>query len=455
MSLNSFPTEEGLEIARAQVTQAEAAGIPPTVDMNPILLKPTTKRKFQVVVKGKIVGNMNVKEYYKYKASLLGVVEECFYRLSRNFDIVVIEGAGSPAEVNLREWDIANMGIAELADSSVILVGDIEVGGVFAWIVGTFELLTQGERKRIKGIVINKFRGEADLLKPGLLFLEKRLKRPVVGVIPYIEDLRLPEEDSIGLEKKNRLPLEQRVMIEILCLPHISNYTDFDPLENEPDVGVRYIKMGEGIGPSDCIIIPGTKNTIEDLLYIRRGGYIDAILNKRSGRVVVGICGGYQMLGLEVKDPYGVEGQRKRVEGLSLLPIITTLEKNKITHQVEAEDLLFRSGMVKGYKIHKGSSRCIEPVRAAFKIKKCSGSSVNGEDGAFLDGGRIWGTYIHGLFENDGFRREFITSLKRLRSFSLTYEMESFMESKEKEYERIAQVVRENIDMEKIYKILS
>jgi len=275
MALNSFVTLQGDEMGRAQVTQAEAAGIEPSVDMNPILLKPSGDIKAQVIVSGKPIGNMSGKEYYRHRMRFLKIIKGSFQRLSGNYDIVVIEGAGSPAEVNLRKNDVVNMAMARIADCPVILVGDINVGGVFAWLVGTLELLTAAERRRIKGVIINKFRGDINILKPGLDFLEKKIRKPVLGVIPYFHDISIPEEDSIAKEKyrlPGNRPKKGKINIEVLYLPHISNFTDFDPLEKEPDVRLRYLVQGEKIGEPDCIIIPGSKNTIGDLVYLKRSG---------------------------------------------------------------------------------------------------------------------------------------------------------------------------------------
>jgi adenosylcobyric acid synthase len=450
MALNSFVTRDGGEIGRAQATQAEAAGIEPTVDMNPILLKPTTDLGAQVVVKGKVVANMEARRYHRYRPELLEVVKDSFHRLSNEYDIVVIEGAGSPAEVNLRGSELVNMKMAEIADSPVIIVGDIDLGGVFAWLVGTLELLTPMERERVKGVIINKFRGDIEVLRPGLLFLEERIQRPILGVIPYIDGLRIAQEDSMGLE---RAPSSKRgrVCIDVLCLPHISNFTDFDPLENEPDVNLRYIRRGDRVGSPDCLIIPGTKNTVGDLLYLKRSGYVEAIFDEVRNGTLVGICGGYQMLGMEVKDPHGMETRNGRVEGFGILPIITTMRPDKVTHQIEADDLLFASGKINGYEIHKGDSSYVKAVRPAFKIMRRSEVSVDIEDGAVLDGGRVWGTYIHGLFDNDEFRKRFIDSLK---GDGVEGRIGSFVAFKEMEYDRLATLVRANLDMETLYNIL-
>jgi len=463
MALNSFVTREGGEIGRAQAAQAEAAGIEPSVDMNPILLKPSGDVKAQVIVMGKPVGNMSGKEYYRHRPGLLKVIKESFRRLSDNYDIIVIEGAGSPAEVNLRKNDMVNMQMAKIADCPVILAGDINAGGVFAWLVGTLELLTAAERKRIKGFIINKFRGDLDILKPGLDFLEERTGRPVLGVIPYSHDISIPEEDSIDKERYSLFdeePKRGKINIDVIYLPHISNFTDFDPLEKEPDVHLRYIVPGARIGNPDAIIIPGSKNTIHDLLYLKKSGLAETIIHKaESGTVIVGICGGYQILGRDIRDPYGMESRHKVTSGLKLLPLTTTIFKEKLTHQVRAEDLLFNTGKISGYEIHMGHSRLLTSLKPAFKISARSKETVKIKDGVASKDKRVWGTYIHGLFENDRFRRTFLGSLRKGTNGGRKYQevqkdFDSFLEEKEKEYDKLAALVRRNVDMRKIYSLL-
>lgn len=463
MALNSFVTREGGEMGRAQVAQAEAAGIEPNVDMNPILLKPSGDVKAQVIVKGKPIGNMSGREYYRRRPQLLRVIRESFGRLRDTYDIIVIEGAGSPAEVNLRKNDVVNMQMAKIANCPVILAGDINVGGVFAWLVGTLELLTAAERKRIKGVIINKFRGDIRILQPGLEFLEKKTRKPVLGVIPYFHDIRIPEEDSIDRERYclfDERPRKGRINIEVLYLPHISNFTDFDPLEKEPDVHLRYIVQGAKIGEPDCIIIPGSKNTIGDLSYLKDSGLAEAIIDRsRRGAVVVGICGGYQMLGRQIRDPYSLESRRKAISGLGLLPLVTTILRKKMTHQIQAEDLLFGTGKVSGYEIHMGRTNLCAPLRPAFRICTRSKQAVRIEDGVALKDNGVWGTYIHGLFENDRLRRAFLDSLRKKTGSGKKYpgireNINTFLEEKEKEYNKLAAVVRKNLDMRKIYSLL-
>lgn len=455
MALNSFVTLEGGEIGRAQATQAEAAGIEPVVDMNPILLKPASDVGMQVIVRGKPIGNMSGRKYYRSKPRFLNVIKESFSKLSKDYDIIVIEGAGSPAEINLRENDLVNMAMAKLVNAPVILAGDINPGGVFAALIGTLQLLKPDERRRIKGFIINKFRGDFNILKPGLRMLEKKTRKPVLGVMPYFHNIKIPEEDSVLWERyrpSGRIKGQDKITIAVLHLPHISNFTDFDPLENEPAVNLRYIKNGDEIGDVDCIIIPGTKNTIEDLLYIKRSGYAKSIIEKAGqGVCLIGICGGYQMLGREIKDPFNVETKQARIKGLGFLPLSTTMAKEKVTHQVEAIDRFFHTGNIRGYEIHMGETHAMGPIKRIFKIVTRSKHRVSVNDGIVSGNGKIWGTYIHGLFDNDRFRKKFLDSFgKQKKSLPL----EDFSRVKEQEYNKLAALVRENVDIKKIYTLI-
>jgi len=318
MALNSFVTKDGGEMGRAQVVQAEACGVEPTVDMNPILIKPTSEVGAQVIVRGKPIGNMQAQEYRNYKSKLVLVVKESFLKLAHHYELIVIEGAGSPAEINLKGDDIVNMKMAQLADCPVLLVADIDKGGALAWVVGTLELLTEEERDKIKGIIINKFRGDKEILQPGLDYLERKTKKPVLGVIPYFRDIWIEEEDAVNSEKNKYYtqPTPSKINIEVLYLPHISNFTDFDPLEREEDISLRYIKMGERLGEPDLLIIPGSKNTIDDLYYLKKSGYQEEILNRlKQGTVIIGICGGYQMLSRQLYDPEHTESSKEKIGG--------------------------------------------------------------------------------------------------------------------------------------------
>ena len=465
MALNSFITKDGGEMGRAQVVQAEACGIEPTVDMNPILMKPTSDMGSQIIVQGKPVGNMQAQEYRNYKSKLISVVKDSFLKLAGNYEVIVIEGAGSPAEINLREDDIVNMRMAQIADCSVLLVGDIDKGGVFAWIVGTLELLTKEERERVRGIIINKFRGDKEILQPGLDYLEKKIKRPVLGVIPYFRDIRIEEEDSVNSEKNkyNAQPVSGKINIEVLYLPHISNFTDFDPLEREEGISLRYVKMGEKLGEPDLLIIPGSKNTLDDLYCLKKFGYQKEISNRlRKGTVIVGICGGYQMLGKQLYDPEHTESSREKIKGLGLINVVTTLRPKKITFQVRARLLPIPFFNIQdellGYEIHTGETVLLGKEKPLFKIFKRGSSHTDINDGVVSKEGMVWGTYIHGIFDNNSFRRVFINFLRSKKGLTISscvnQDRISYQEEKDKEYNKLACLVRDNLDMGKIYHIL-
>lgn len=455
MALNSFITPEGGEMGRAQVVQAEAAGLAPHVDMNPILLKPNTDIGAQVIIQGKVFGNMNAVEYHRFKKEALQKVMESYARLAKKYQVIVIEGAGSPAEINLREGDIANMGIAEAVDAPVLLVGDIDKGGVFASLVGTLELLPLEERKRIKSFIINKFRGEMSLLTPGLEFLEKKTGVSVLGVVPYLKDLYLPEEDGVALEK-NYFPHKKSVKIAVLYLPHISNFTDFDPLEHESEVSLRYVQPGQRIGEADVVILPGSKNTIEDSFFLRKEGYADEILKlHESGKMVIGICGGFQMLGKTIRDPWGMETSGGEIEGLGLLDLETVLQKEKMTFQVKAVPLNGPMAAPKetllGYEIHMGDTQRGPTHPPAFRIIERLEQKVEVEDGAVSADGQVWGTYIHGLFDNDGFRRRFIDGLGKNKGLlSMRAEDLNYKGLKEEQYDKLAAALRQALDIQRI-----
>ena len=363
MALNSFVTAEGGEIGRAQAVQAEAAGIAPTVDMNPVLLKPTADTGCQVIVLGKVARTISASDYYRYTPSLLETIAGSLSRLRSAYDIVVIEGAGSPAEINLKDREIVNMRVARMSGTPVLLVGDIDRGGVFASLVGTLELLDEDERRYVKGLIINKFRGDLELLQPGLEFLEKRTGKPVLGVVPYFRDIRIAQEDSVYLDERVENTASHDLDIAVIRLPHISNYDDFDPLE-EAGCLVRYVAQRFELGNPHLIILPGTKSTVTDLQYLRQSGLASSILIKaKAGTPVVGICGGYQMLGQKILDPQGVESAEAEVSGLGLLDVVTTFAPEKSTRQVRARvlsDLGLLSGTkgqeLEGYEIHMGQT---------------------------------------------------------------------------------------------------
>jgi len=470
MALNSFVTREGGEMGRAQVVQAEAAGVEPSVDMNPILLKPTGQASSQVIVLGRPVGNMPAYRYHNdYAPQALDIIEGALDRLRMRYEVVVIEGAGSPAEVNLQEREIVNMRIARMVEAPVLLVTDIDKGGALASVVGTLELLAPADRERVSGIVINKFRGDLNLFQPAVAFLEQKTGKPVLGVVPYYQDLRIQEEDTIPekrYEAEELPPGSEKVEIAVIRLPHISNFTDFDPLEDEPDVRLRYINRGCIPGEDvDLIILPGSKNTIEDLSFLRQEGLADWIVARaRAGTPVIGICGGFQMLGRELNDPFHTESRISRIDGLGLLDITTTFEPEKITTQVEAEVTgpgIFLSGAagyrVAGYEIHMGRTELACGISPAFNILVQSGKNVIFPDGAVSGDGHVFGTYIHGIFDHDVFRRHVINVLRCRKGIGLPAEWQSIstMEQRQRDFDRLAAVVRNSLDMEAVYRLLN
>jgi len=458
MALNSFVTREGGEIGRAQAVQAEAAGLEPSVDMNPVLLKPEADARSQVIVLGKVAKTISAGDYYLYTPSLLKTVEDSLNRLRSAYDVVIIEGAGSPAEINLREREIVNMRVARMARAPVLLVGDIDRGGVFASLVGTLELLEEDERRYIKGLIINKFRGDLKLLQPGLELLEKRTSRPVLGVVPYFRDIVIAQEDSVYLDERAESPLSADLDIAIMRLSHISNYDDFDPLEEE-GCRVRYVASLAEMGAPDLIIIPGTKITIRDLLYLWRSGLAEGIIQQaRNGTPVIGICGGYQMLGRSVHDPGGTESSESAALGLGLLDMVTTFAPEKSTTQVRgrvAADRGILEGMkgqeVVGYEIHMGQTSGSEDM-GAFDIYETPGGKADYVDGAVNAEGTVLGTYMHGLFHNHSFRQTMLNNLRRRRG--LPERWGRGVMDKEQQYDRLADHVRHSLDMAAIYKIV-
>lgn len=454
MSLNSSATPDGREIGRAQAVQAEACGIAPTSDMNPILLKPMGDSGCQVVLHGRPYMNLSAKRYYK--ETLWKAVRESFERLRERCDVIVMEGAGSPAEVNLREDDIVNMRMAKYAEAPVLLIGDIDRGGVFAWIVGTLELLQEDERELVKGLLINKFRGDMSLLKPGLEFLERKTGKRVLGVVPYIRDLKVQEEDSVVLDGFKASRRKAEVEIAVLRLPRISNFTDFDPLLSERDISLRYVTSPDELECADIIVIPGTKNTIYDLLFLKERGLSEKILEKRKdGAMVIGICGGFQMLGKEIRDLYGVESERRAEEGLGLLDVVTTFTREKATYRAKARVLrgtpyLNEGELLEGYEIHMGET---EARTYLFELSRESGGKAY--DGVSSEDGLVFGTYLHGIFDNVTFRRRLLNFVRRRKGLpelppcDLNPELE-----RQREYDRVAEVVRNSVDVDFIYRLL-
>ena len=455
MALNSYITEDGMEMGRAQVMQAEAAGIKPSVEMNPILLKPTSNTGSQVILNGKVHSNMSASDYYKNKCAFIPYILEAYNNLCEEYDIIVIEGAGSPAEINLNENDIVNMGLAKLVDAPVLLVADIDRGGVFASVYGTVALMDDDAKGRIKGIVINKFRGDKNLLTPGFDMLSEHFKKinidiPVLGVIP-MKKIDIDDEDSLSerLETSNVIFNTKKINIAIIKLPHISNFTDFNPLGRRKEIVMKYISTPKEMEDADLVIIPGTKNTLYDLRWLKNMGFTYTNLAKKN---IIGICGGFQMLGNELIDEYGVE-EGGTEEGLKLLHFSTIFAKEKTTRQTETEiintpdfiDLC--NSTIKGYEIHMGST--IDPKENPFTKSDIT------DNGGFVNN-NIMGTYIHGIFENDNFADAIISGLikKTGKIVTIDTNINDFDIYKESQYDMLADLIEESLDINAILNIL-
>lgn len=431
MSLNSCVTPEGGEIGRAQGVQAQACAIEPHTDMNPVLLKPNSDTGSQIVVQGRPVGNMCVAEYDAFKPVAFEKIRESFTRLRQAYEFIVIEGAGSIAEINLKKNDIANLRIAAMARCPVILVADIDRGGVFAQIIGTLELLEPPERARVKGVIINKFRGDAAILQPGIDFIEQRTGVPVLGILPWFKDIRLPDEDSVALGKRptavGTRAGTKKITIGVIRFPKISNFTDFDPLQNEPDVQLSYVETPDQLPELDILILPGSKSTMADMAFLGERGFYDAI-RAFKGRIA-GICGGFQMLGTMVLDPDGVESAVTEARGLGLLPSVTTLLPEKETHRacayLDEGGLAIApacTGIMTGYEIHMGATVCDDGLRPFARIFRRGDAEVAVADGAVSPDGRIFGSYLHGLFDNDRFRDTYLNGVRREKGMPLSPE---------------------------------
>ena len=454
MALNSFITDDGLEMGRAQVMQAEAAGIRPTAAMNPILLKPQSDTGSQVIVNGRVRGVMSARDYFAWKRTLIPDILEAYHSLARAYDVIVIEGAGSPAEINLKQDDIVNMGMAKMADAPVLLCGDIDRGGVFASLYGTVALLEPEEQQRIKGLIVNKFRGDVSILAPGVAMLEQLTGKPVVGVVPYLR-VDVDDEDSLT-ERLGRTGRAAALDVAVIRLPRISNFTDFNALERMEQVSLRYVSAPGELGRPDLVILPGTKNTMDDLRWLRTGGLESAILKHASrGGAVVGICGGYQMLGESLSDPEGVEAGGS-LRGMGLLPGRTVFlgekTRTRVTGQVRRTQGIFAplEGLAfEGYEIHMGETEA--PDEAAFA--RLSGGA--GPRAAGLTRGNVWGSYVPGIFDQGEFARGVVNCLLRAKGLEETAEGLDWDAYKEEQYDLLAQGVRQALDMERVYRILN
>ncbi|MET0595799.1 MAG: cobyric acid synthase [Polyangiaceae bacterium] len=463
MALNSAVTSDGGEIGRAQAVQAEAAGVPSLIDMNPVLLKPEGDSRSQVIVRGQSIGSMSAVDYHAKKPELRQLIRDSLARLRQDCDLLVIEGAGSPAEINLKDRDIVNMSVAHDADAKVLLVGDIDRGGVFASFVGTMELLDPDERARIGAFVINKFRGDVALLRPGLDMLTARTNVPVLGVMPYLRGLRIADEDSLSLDDKPRGPrgpLSRAIDIAVVRLPRMANYDDFDPLAAEENALLRFVERPEDLEPADLVILPGSKSTLHDLAWLRESGFAAKITARAErGEPIVGVCGGCQMLGLSVEDPLHVESNVDGSEGLGLLPIRTRFEPKKLTAQVTAHpgamsflanDPADAAGttpaaFLSGYEIHMGMVSHESSAVPAFRITLRNGTACDARDGGVSRDGNVVGTLIHGIFENASVRRSLFAHLAARKGLTPLSRVRQ-IPSRDESYDRLAAAAREHLD---------
>ena len=462
MSNNSFVTPDGGELGRAQAVQAEACGVEPQVEMNPILLKPEANHQSQVVLLGKPVAKASATYFATAKPMLWQNVAQSLDTLRSRYDVVVIEGAGSPAEINLKQNEIVNMRVALHSGAPVLLAGDIDRGGVFASLVGTMEILDTQERDAVSAFIINKFRGDVSLLEPGLAWLEERTGKPVLGVVPYYRDIEIAEEDSVSLERREQMKAMKDFVLDIavMGLPHISNFDDFDPLGREPGVRLRYVEGRDSLGKPDLIILPGTKTTMADLAWLHERGFADEIRRlAECGTPVIGICGGYQMMGRRILDPHGVESPDREAEGLQLLPVDTMFAPVKETHRVKGSvsvgcGLLSGSQgtALEGYEIHMGSSDHVGNVIHPFNITRAGRDGQS--DGALSEDGRVLGTYIHGLFNSHALRRALLEQIADWKGVALPPLSDTGGQlSRDAEYDKLAETVRNSLDMDLLYQI--
>ena len=454
MALNSFVTMDGREMGRAQVIQAYASGLRPDAKMNPVLLKPSGGNKIQVIVNGEVFKHQESSFYYKNIDEIRRIVFDNFNKLEKEYQAIILEGAGSAVELNLKGRDIVNLPMALGVNAPSVLVSDIDRGGIFASAIGSIKLMGLSERRLVLGHIINKFRGEIKLFEDGREIIERKSRKPVFGIIPFIPSLNIPEEDSVALSrgKKGRIKPGSRVKIAVVRLPYISNYTDFDPFEMEESVSLWYASTPEELDEANVIIIPGTKNTLSDLIWMKQSGFdykIKAL--QKKGATVVGICGGYQIMGRYICDPHNVESEIKEAKGLSLLNMITVMSTEKTLKRVKAVceiEGTMKGEVVQGYEIHMGKSQVEPGVENCFKIIERNGVMANGLDGAVMNNGKIWGTYIHGIFENDSFRYKFLELNGRGRSKKFNYH--GYLNQ---QFDKLADVVEKYVDVNRILKL--
>ncbi len=457
MSLNSYVTEDGGEIGRAQVYQAEACGIAPHVAMNPILLKPSADNNSQVIVMGKVVGQRNARDYYADRPSFVKEVAQAFDTLKSNYDLIIMEGAGSPAEINLRKYDMVNMAMAEMADAPVLIIGDIDRGGVFAWMKGTLDLLSEAEQQRVRGFIINRFRGDLELLQPGITQFEEMTGKPVLGVIPFDAELFVDEEDAIPHHNSPLINSHPSVVdVAIIQLPHIANFTDFSPLVADPGVAVRYIRSPVQAGSPDLLILPGTKNTIGDLQFMQQMGW-DRFIHSfhQTGGLIFGMCGGFQMLGTRLFDPHGIESTIGKIEGLGLIESTTTMENEKVTERRIRPTLssaVFNEGLeVDGYEIHSGHTTFGKEYPLLFEAAEgdCPSSL-----GLCNEAGNVIGTYLHGFLDNDPIREAFLKFVRKQKKLPPPEEKFNYREFRSRQLDRLADLVTQSINMNEVKHII-
>lgn len=465
MSLNSAATPDGYEIGRAQALQAEAAGIPASVHMNPILIKPSGDTSSQIVVRGKVWRNLDARTYHEHRTmTLLPIVEESYRELASVNDIIVLEGAGSPAEINLKHSDIVNMRMAKIAEAPCLLVGDIDRGGVFASLLGTCELLDEEERRYIHGFIVNKFRGDQSLLMPGIQMMEKRLGKPCFGVVPYLGELLLDEEDSVGFGNRDTAKWTSpqtnsaKLQIAVIAFPSISNFTDFDSLREEPSVSLRYIRDPKELRLAGVVILPGSKQTADDLIWMRAQGFEQALhRHVHSGGLVVGICGGFQMLGMEIRDPHGVENIANE-RGLGLLPIRTTMTRDKVT--VPARGRYEKPGLfgvetndaeIRGYEIHMGETEYLAGASNFASIIRENDTGSTVPDGCVSADKHVFGTYLHGIFDQDAFRHAFLCAARTALHLPSPTNLIAWSERREEQLDMLADTFTRALDLEAIF----
>lgn len=457
MALNSFATIEGHEIGRAQAMQAQAAGVEPHVDMNPILLKPTSDIGSQVILNGKVFGNFRGVDYYELKDRLLATVSSAYERLASRYDVIVLEGAGSPVEINLKDRDVVNLRMAEIANAACMLVADIDRGGVFASLVGTYSLLEPAERARFYGFLINKFRGDIGLFTSGIDYLEQKLDQPCLGVIPYLHNHGIDDEDSVSLERravKPPLTGDKRLSICVVGFPYLANFTDFTALEQQPDVVVYYTRRADEARGADVLILPGSKNTISDLRWLKQNGWQASIeTHVAAGKPLLGICGGFQMLGREIRDPFRTESDVETSEGLGIVDVETSLAREKITRQASA--CLYNSSLpnFNGYEIHLGETSRGQRVQPLFRLQRAGDDEAH-DDGAISHDGRVLGTYLHGLFDSVDGLAWILNHWCRICNKGPIEKIVDPRAERERSYEALADHFRQHLRLDLIYQAL-